>query len=174
MTRRYAARVAHEDPRGPYVIGVDGPSGAGKSDLAARLGESLDAAVLRMDDLYPGWRGLEASVPRVVAWALEPLRAGRVGRWRRFDWVAQRYAEWHELPPRDVVVVEGVGAGARACTPYLDLLLWLEAPESERYRRAMIRDGVGYRPHWRTWAAAERAHHRREGTRERADVVLTG
>jgi uridine kinase len=158
----------------PYVIGVDGPSGAGKSDLAARLATALDGAVLRMDDLYPGWRGLEASVPRVVAWALAPLRAGRPGRWRRYDWVRERYAEWHELPTRPVVVVEGVGAGARACAPYLDLLLWLEAPEPERYRRAMLRDGVGYRPHWRGWAAAERAHHGREGTRERADVVLAG
>jgi uridine kinase len=160
--------------RRPYVIGVDGPSGAGKSDLAARLATALDGAVLRMDDLYPGWRGLEASVPRVVTWALAPLRAGRPGRWRRYDWVHERYAEWHELPGRPVVVVEGVGAGARACAPYLDLLLWLEAPEPERYRRAMLRDGVGYRPHWRGWAAAERAHHGREATRERADVVLAG
>jgi hypothetical protein len=38
----------------------------------------------------------------------------------------------------------------------------------------MARDGVGYRPHWRAWAAAERAHHGREGTRERADVLVAG
>jgi hypothetical protein len=86
--------------RRPYVIGVDGPSGAGKSDLAERLATALDGAVLRMDDLYPGWRGLEASVPRVVAWALAPLRAGRPGRWRRYDWVQERYAEWPRHPRR--------------------------------------------------------------------------
>ncbi|GAB3674921.1 uridine kinase family protein [Angustibacter aerolatus] len=158
----------------PFVIGVDGPSGSGKSVLADRLAAALGAAVIRLDDVYPGWGGLEASVPRVVAWALAPLADGRPARWRRFDWVAGRYAEWHTAPRRDVVVLEGVGAGARACATHLDVLLWVEAPEAERYGRAMRRDGVGYRPHWRQWAAAEQVHHRREGTRERADVVLRG
>lgn len=158
----------------PFIIGLDGPSGSGKTSLAARLATSLDATVVHLEDIYPGWDGLEATVPRLVAWALAPLRAGRVARWRRYDWGQGRYAEWHEAPRRDVLVVEGVGAGARACAPYLDLLIWLEAGESQRYARAMRRDGVGFRAHWRRWAAAERAHHGREGTRERADVVLAG
>lgn len=158
----------------PYVIGLDGPSGSGKSTFAAVLADALGAATVHLDDVYPGWGGLEAVVPRVVAWTLQPLSAGRPARWRRYDWVAGRYAEWHEAPRRDVVLVEGVGAGARACARHLDLLLWLEAPEQVRYARAMGRDGAGYRPYWRRWAAAEQAHHGREGTRARADVVLAG
>lgn len=161
-------------PRRQYVIAVDGPSGAGKSRLASRLAHALgDAAVIRLDDMYPGWDGLEPAVPRLVAWALRPAGEGRPVRWRRWDWVAGRYAEWHEVPQRPVLVVEGVGAGARACAPYLDQLLWVEAPEPARFVAAMARDGETYRPHWRRWAAAERAHFEKEGTRARADVVVT-
>ncbi|HET8614739.1 MAG TPA: uridine kinase [Actinomycetales bacterium] len=159
--------------RRPYVVAVDGPSGAGKTSLAAQLGARVDgAAVVHLDDFYPGWDGLEAAVPRLVAWVLQPVSVGRAARWRRYDWAAARYAEWHEVPACDVLVVDGVGSGARACAPYLDVLLWLDEGEPERYRRAMARDGLGYRPHWRRWAAAEQVHHARERTRERADVRL--
>lgn len=159
--------------RRPLVLAVDGPSGAGKTSLSEQLATSVDgAAVVHLDDFYPGWGGLEAAVPRLVAWVLQPVSVGRPARWRRYDWVAERYAEWHEVPACDMLVVDGVGSGARACAPYLDVLLWVETTEDERYRRAMARDGVGYRRHWRRWAAAERAHHGRERTRERADVRL--
>jgi hypothetical protein len=162
-------------PPRPFVIAVDGPSGGGKSRLASQLAHSIpDASVVRLDDMYPGWGGLEPAVPRLVSWVLRPANAGRPVRWRRWDWVAGQYAEWHLLSPRHVLVVDGVGAGARACAPYLDVLLWVEAPEPARYAAAMARDGPAYRPHWRQWAAAERVHFEREGTRARADVVVTG
>ncbi len=159
----------------PFVIGIDGHSGAGKTQLAEVLADRLDdARVVHLDHIYPGWGGLEAVVPRLVAWVLEPVSTGRRARWRRWDWSTGRYAEWHQLAPCAVLVVDGAGVGARACASYLDVLLWLEAPEAVRYARAMGRDGLTYRPHWRRWAAAERAHVEREGTRERADVVLSG
>ena len=107
-----------------------------------------------------------------MSWVLVPVVQGRRARWRRYDWVVGRYAEWHQLAPMTTVIVEGVGAGARVCAPYLDLLVWVEAPEPVRYAQAMARDGVGYRPHWRRWSAAERAHFGREDTRGRADVVV--
>lgn len=157
----------------PFVIGVDGPSGAGKTRLAGLLGASLPAGVVHLDDFYPGWDGLEAVVPRLLHWVLEPVSSGRPARWRRYDWVAGRYAEWHVLAPTAVLVVEGVASGARACAPYLDLLVWVEAPEVVRYRQGVGREGVAYRPHWRAWAAAERRHFEREGTRARADVVVS-
>jgi len=156
------------------VIALDGPSGAGKTRLAAQLAHNLDdVAVVHLDDMYPGWQGLEAAVPRLVAWVLQPSARGGPARWRRWDWTQGRYAEWHLAAPGSVLVVDGVGSGARACAPYVDLLLWVEAPENVRYTNAMGRDGVAYRPHWRRWAAAERRHFEREGTRARADVVVS-
>jgi dephospho-CoA kinase len=52
------------------------------------------------------------------------------------------------------------------------MLIWVDAPEEQRYRRAMARDGDAYAPHWARWAAQERAHFAADRTRERADVRL--
>lgn len=170
-----AAAVRARPPAagGTRVVALDGPSGSGKTTLAADLASVLDGApVVHMDDLYPGWDGLEDSVPRLVEWVLEPLSRAEPARYRRWDWAGGAYAETHEVAGSDVLVVEGVGCGARACAPYLSLLVWVEAPHDVRFARGMDRDGDGYRPHWERWARQEVAHFGAEGTRDRADVVL--
>jgi uridine kinase len=173
--REVAALLARRPPSagGTRVVAVDGPSGSGKTALAAGLSDVLGGApVVRMDDLYPGWDGLEDSVPRLVEWVLEPLARAEPARYRRWDWAGGAYAETHEVAGSDVLVVEGVGCGARACAPYLSLLVWVEAPHDVRFSRSMERDGEAYRPHWQRWARQEAAHFATEGTRDRADVVL--
>ncbi|UER55771.1 hypothetical protein HJG43_06415 [Kineosporiaceae bacterium SCSIO 59966] len=174
-----AARVRRSPPRAgrTRVVAVDGPSGSGKSTLADALAGALGGAagpvpVVRMDDLYPGWDGLADAVPLLVEGVLEPLSRGEPGCYRRFDWAAGRYAEAHDVPAGDVLVVEGVGSGARACAPYLSLLVWVEAPRAVRFARGMARDGDAFRPHWQQWAEQETAHFAAEGTRDRADVHL--
>lgn len=173
-----AALLARARPAGggrPQVVAVDGPSGSGKTTLGRRLAAAAGGAPLvHMDDLYPGWDGLEEAVPRLVGQVLEPLAAGRPARWRRWDWTAHRYAEEHEVPAAPLVVVEGVGSGARACAAHLSLLVWVEVPQPVRLARGLARDGEAYRPHWERWARQEQAHFAREGTRERADVRLDG
>jgi uridine kinase len=158
----------------PRVVAVDGPSGSGKTVLAAELSDVLDGApVVHMDDLYPGWDGLEQAVPHLLSWVLEPLSRGEPARYRRYDWPTGAYAEQHEVPRCEVLVVEGVGSGARACAPYLSLLVWVEAPRSLRFERGIARDGEAYRPHWERWALAEEEHFRANATRRRADVRVS-
>jgi uridine kinase len=158
------------------VIAVDGPSGAGKSTLAdalvAALGDGDDLPVVRLDDVYPGWDGLEAGVSRVHAEVLTTLAAGGTAVLRHHDWVTGGDGATYPVPPAPVVVLEGCGAGATVCAPYLSVLVWVDAPEAERYDRAMRRDGEAYRPHWSRWAGQEQEHFAREGTAARADVVL--
>jgi len=181
-----AARVARLALAAPpragatRVVGVDGPSGAGKTTLAAAvagaLGEAGPAPVVHLDDIYPGWDGLADAVPRLLEWVLEPLSAGLPARYRRFDWPADEYAEWHAVATDGAraLVVEGVTCGARACAPYLSLLVWVDAPRDLRFRRGMERDGEAYRPYWERWARQEDAHFAAEDTRRRADVVVDG
>jgi uridine kinase len=170
-------RAAPPRAGGTRVVAVDGPSGSGKTTLAAALAAALgDAPVVHLDDIYPGWDGLDDAVPRLLEWVLEPLAAGRQPRYRRFDWPRHEYAEWHDVPAAGAaaLVVEGVSSGARACAPYLSLLVWVEAPRDLRFARGMERDGEGYRPHWERWARQEDAHFAREDTRARAGVNLSG
>ena len=72
----------------------------------------------------------------------------------------------------ELLVVEGVGCGARRCAPHLSVLAWLEAPDAARKARALARDGQAYAPHWDRWAAQEAEHHDRQKTRERSDTIL--
>ncbi|QJW36977.1 uridine kinase family protein [Cellulosimicrobium protaetiae] len=161
-------------PSGTRLVVVDGPAGSGKTTLAAQLGEALPAQVLHMDDLYEGWRGLEPAWARLEEWVLAPLAAGRAGRYRRFDWALDRFAEWHVVAPAPYLVVEGCGAGRREADDVAALRVWVEAPDDVRLRRGLDRDGEDQREHWLAWMADEREHYARNDSRSRADVVLDG
>jgi uridine kinase len=164
------SRPAHAG--GTRVLAVDGPSGSGKTTLAGHVSGALGGApVVHMDDLYPGWDGLDDAVPRLLEWLLEPLSRAEPARYRRYDWAAGAYAEWREVPPCGALVVEGVGSGALPCAPYLSVLVWVDAPRHVRFARGIERDGEAYLPYWQRWAAQEERHFALHGTRERADVM---
>ena len=172
-----AARVFAAEPRCGVtrLVCVDGPSGSGKTVLAAGLVPALGGAPLvHMDDLYPGWDGLARAVTLLHKWIVGPLAGGRPARDRRYDWGLGRYAEEHDLGTPPVLVIEGAGSGARIISAHAVLLVWIDAPPAERFRRAMERDGETYRPHWDRWAAQEQAHFATEGTPGRADVAVDG
>jgi energy-coupling factor transporter ATP-binding protein EcfA2 len=155
------------------VVAIDGPSGAGKTDLAAALARRLpNAYILHMDDLYPGWDGLEQAVADLHDQVLAPLSRGEPAGYRRWEWEHNRYAEWHSLPATHLLLVEGAGSGARPGTEFESALIWLEANRDVRLRRGTDRDGESYRPHWQRWAAQEEALFAVDGTRSRADVIL--
>jgi uridine kinase len=148
-----------------WVVGIDGRSGTGKSTLAAALAGISGAPVVSLDDLYPGWDGLEAGVDRLLAGVLQPLTAGRDGRYRRFDWATGHDGPEVVVPFHPTLIVEGCGALALRCRPYLAQQIWLTAPAAVRYDRAMARDGAAYRPYWSAWADQENQHYRRNRPR---------
>lgn len=156
------------------VLAIDGRGGSGKSTLAGKIATLLDAPVLHMDDLYPGWDGLADAAPLLRQWVLDPLARGEPGRHPRFDWARGAYGEWTEVPAAEMLVVEGCGCGSRVAAPYLSLLLWVDAPPSVRFERGMERDGEAYRPLWERWARQEDVLFAAEKTRERADYRIDG
>lgn len=174
---RSAARVADRLRRGPgrgqaFVLAVDGPSGAGKTTLAACVAAQVGAGLFHMDDIYPGWTGLERGAQSLVDWVLRPLSEHRPAVWHRYDWYAGRYAEARTIRVGQPLVVEGVGAYSRQSAPFLHLTVWVEAAASERRTRVESRDGDSTAETWDLWAAQERAFHTRHHTREAADVLI--
>ena len=91
----------------------------------------------------------------------------------RYDWIAREWGTPWVLEPPEVLIVEGVGAGARRAAAYASMLIWLAAPAAVRKKRALDRDGATFTPYWDMWAAQEEAMLAREHTPERADLVIT-
>jgi len=155
------------------VIAIDGRSGAGKTSLAAGLRVELGAPVVSLEDLYGGWDGLDRGIDLLVSEVLEPLSAGRAARVPRYDWGAAAWATPWVLEPPEVLIIEGVGAGARRAAAYESVLVWITAAEAVRKKRALDRDGATFAPYWDIWASQEDAMLAREHTPDRADFIIT-
>ena len=150
---------------------IDGRSGSGKTELARAViagwrGEP-EPQLLRLDDVYPGWDGLDAAsaeVPAIV----------RMHRWRAWDWTDDRPGEWHELDPARPLVIEGVGALTKRSKPLADFSIWVSLDDATRKARALARDGESFAPHWDRWARQELALAARENPEQLADLVIDG
>ena len=158
------------------LICVDGPSGAGKTTLAAaveRLARAHHQSVttIHMDDLYAGWEGLPA-VGEQLDRLLLPLAEGQPGRYRRYDWHLGGFAEQVTVPPPDVLILEGVGAGSAQHAARIGVLVWVDAPTPVRMARGLTRDGEVFAPYWDSWARAEAVHFAIQATKQRADVWI--
>ena len=148
---------------------IDGRSGAGKSTLAAELAPLLDAQLVSLDDVYPGWGGLEAGSATVHQTMLRERDAG----WTRWDWASGSAAEWHPIEPSRPLVIEGCGALSRANRARATFGIWVELDAVARRRRALDRE-PDFAAHWNEWAAQEDAFAAREHPRELADAVVEG
>lgn len=153
------------------VLLIDGRSGSGKTELArAIVAGSPNAQLVRLDDLYPGWGGLEAGSQVVY----DEILASERPRWRRWDWVTGRHAEWHEIDPERPLVIEGCGALSRVNRALATYGIWVALDPETRKRRALDRDGDSFAPHWDEWAAQEEGFLTRENPAAHADAVIDG
>ncbi|MHA7276648.1 aminodeoxychorismate synthase component I [Arthrobacter sp. Hz1] len=162
----------------PLIIAVDGRSGAGKTrlavELAALLREHHTVSLFHLEDIYPGWDGLESGMDRYVASVLRPLAAGRTATWRAWDWAAGDDSPGRRTEPADVVIVEGVGAACRTAREFLDVSIWVDAPEEVRRSSALTRDGDTYAPFWERWARQEQTWLDHDQPQVTADLVVDG
>lgn len=159
----------------PIVL-IDGRAGSGKSTLAAAVqnllfkqGESLPRLV-HMDDLYPGWNGLEAGSDYLLRFVLNPVVRREVASWQVFDWAAGERTEWREFRGGTPLIIEGCGALSRASSEVADLTVWIEADAAVRHERWLERDGHAFDEQWAPWAAQELDFYARERSAEIADI----
>lgn len=154
------------------VVIIDGRSGAGKSTLARGLASMWPGGpsvqLIGLDEMYPGWDGLESGAAYACARILLPRAEARAGTWQRWDWGADRYDGVETVDPDRPLILEGSGALTPAASTLADVRVWLEAPADERRRRALARDGETYRPHWERWARQEERHIVAHSPRESA------
>jgi acetylornithine deacetylase/succinyl-diaminopimelate desuccinylase-like protein/uridine kinase len=177
-----AATVLAAPPRlGPVrLVCVDGPTGAGKTVFAERLGRAVRAAgapvqVVHTDDLLDGWADQLAFWGRLDRQVLEPLRHGRSGGYRRYDWPAGRFdGELVGVPADGVLVLDGVTSARRAARAEAVCTVFVTAPADLRLSRVLDRDGDTVRDPIRRWREIEDAFFAQDHTRSAATLVVDG
>lgn len=152
---------------------VDGPSGAGKSSLSEAVRASWPGpapTLVRLDDVYPGWNGLERASADLARTLVPPVRRGAVGRWRRWDWARGLPGALETVHPGRALIVEGCGAFGVDDRGSDTLRVWVDASDDLRKRRALGRDGGRYDPFWDLWERQWRRYVRRMSPEGRADL----
>jgi hypothetical protein len=137
------------------LVLVDGRSGAGKTDYATALAKESGATLVSLDDVYPGWDGLDAGSWHIAHSLIIPISLGQPGRYRRWNWEQGIPGEWVAVPEGRPLVVEGCGVLRHDTAGVQALRLWIDAPDAIRHDRALARDGDMYTPHWTRWALQE-------------------
>jgi uridine kinase len=157
------------------IVAIDGLGGSGKSELAAKLAGALeDATVVQTDDFArPNVRGWDWE--RMKAQVLAPISRNEPGRYQRYDWKADRLAEWHEVPVGGTLIVEGVSSLRDELGKYWDLAIWVSAPYELRLQRGVERDGEAMRSQWTdVWMPEEQDYLETQRPDETADVIVDG
>ncbi|GAA3606245.1 uridine kinase family protein [Microlunatus ginsengisoli] len=159
---------------GTRWVGVDGLGAAGKSTLAARIAAALPGSVLLPIDHFGRAALRDWDRDLFVAQVVEPLLAGRPGRYRRWDLVADRGLDWVDVPVGVPVVVEGVSStDVRLPVPW-DLRLWVDASEDVRRARIADRDPPELLARWAAdWWPSEQEYVDAQDPRTRADAVVS-
>lgn len=193
MTPADAVRAACaiiEGRRGSYptLVGVDGCGGAGKSTLARGINEALGgrAAIVGCDDFYRPLIGAqysrltpEEAYENYFDWrrlrdeVLTLMRERNRARYQRYDWSTDRLAQWIEIEPREIVIVEGVFSTRPELRTLIEVAIFIETPREERMRRMLARPqaSIGWMDRWisaEDWYLEHIAPHRK------ADLVVEG
>jgi len=167
-----AARAATPVLGSTVVVAVDGRSGSGKTLLGTAVADALTCPVVHLDEVYPGWDGLEAGVALATTHVLEPLARREPAAYPRWDWMRSRPGRTVPVESSRHLVLEGCGALVPPAAAFAAVRVWVDAPTGVRKERALSRDGETYAPHWDRWAAQEDAVYASTRPWETADLVL--
>ena len=133
---------------------IDGPSGSGKTTLASQIEQQWNSAVklqvVHMDDLYPGWDGLDKGSHTALMLLRERAR-GADTQWQRYDWATQQFTEWHTVVATEPLLIEGCGSMMSGCESLSQVRIWLDAETELRRERALSRAGENFAEHWTQW-----------------------
>jgi uridine kinase len=162
------------EPRGgTALVAVDGFGGSGKSQFAACVAAADGRVTVVHTDDFASWdAGLDWK--RLRRQVLDPVLADRPARYQRYDWDERRLAEWHEVSPGGVVIVEGVSSCRLVLADAYDVALWVQTPREVCLARGLERDGQEALGLWQKWMADEDAYVEREHPERRAAVVVDG
>ena len=113
--------------------------------------------------------------------ALGPLLAGRVARWRRFDWESGvrrdgtygMRSEYNVLAPQPVVLLDGTYSCRPELADLIDLTVLVDVPVAVRHARVAEREDAEFLKGWHErWDAPEQHYLERVRPPATFDLVV--
>lgn len=166
-------------PNETFLIAIDGFGGSGKSILARDLKKYLDkiakTTIVEIDDFHdPDLKRKDRK--RLLRQVIIPLKEGKKAKYQRYDWGTKQLAEWNEIEPNGVVIIEGLPSMHPDLGKY-DFTIWLNMPQEEAAKRGINRDlneyKVDTKEQWeKDWMPQEKEYVEKFNPETRADVVI--
>ena len=113
-------------------------------------------SLVSLDEVYPGWDGLDAGARHVFTRVITPWCHGEEVWVPQWDWVRRCWSTPRLLPPGEGLMVEGCGAITPRAASWATEVWWVDADASVRHQRALQRDGDDFAPFWERWALQEK------------------
>lgn len=158
------------------LIAIDGRGGSGKSTLSKQLKQALkDVTIVHLDDFaYP-----ETPRDRLLKQVILPIKANEIAKYQRYDWGTKQLAEWHEIIPGGIVIIEGVSTLHNVLNEYFDFRIWIECPPEVGFQRGLHRDKSVYKAdttnEWlNKWMPEEKKYVEEHKPQEKADYIVDG
>lgn len=164
-----------KSPNETMLIAIDGRGGSGKSTFTDELKKRLEnVTIVRLDDFdYPADR------KRLLEQVIKPLKSGERAKYQRYDWGTKQLEEWNEIPPGEIVIIEGVSALHELLNEYYDLRIWIECPAEVGFKRGLKRDREVYNvdttDQWiNEWMPEEEKYISIHNPQQKADMIISG
>ena len=136
------------------------------------MAKRLDATVVHLDEVYPGWGGLVDGRNRVIEEVIRPLRNGDSGIVVTWDWEHNAPGERLIVASTPFVIVEGSGVSTPKSRLLADTVIWVDASKDVRSARIEKRDGPAQRELFAAWERDVTTHIVENDPITTATVVL--
>lgn len=168
------------------IIGIDGLGASGKTTVAQAVALlRKDVSIIHTDEFYlpENERGKKAPAndgvsqdfdwDRLDAQVFQAAARGLLVKYQHYDWRADRWGDWIEVPAGNWIIIVGVYALQSRFFPYLDYSIWVDIPREERIRRMTEREGEAVSELWQQkWLPIEERYLEIDHPDKRASIVL--
>lgn len=169
--------------KGAITVAIEGGSGSGKTTLSHIISGTYDCAVFHMDDFFlrPEQRtperyaeiGGNIDRERFLSEVLIPLSKGEIVNYRKFDCSTMSLEDIVQVPPRKLIVIEGVYAMHPQFQEYYDFSVFLDITAELQKERIMQRNSAQMAQRFfHEWIPLEQKYFTTLHIRERCDMQI--
>jgi uridine kinase len=95
-------------------------------------------------------------------------------KYKKYNWLLEKFDEEVYVPPTKYLILEGVGSGQKALRHLVDISIWIEFNPQLGFERVIKRDGEMIRNQMLNFLIVQDKHFSQEKTSNFAHCTLNG